>query len=310
MKINRKDLFTKPIFVTLLAIFCCLLWGSAAPLIKTGYSLFNIAKNDTGTQLIFAGTRFALAGLLTIIVFSIINKKILFPSRGNYLHVLELGMVQTVIQYFFFYIGLANTSGVKCSIIQGANAFIALLIASIIFRMEKLTFYKIIGCVIGFSGVIIINLIGNTMDLNFRLNGEGAILLSMTAYAFSSILIKMFSKTERTYILCGYQFFIGGIVLIILGTLMGGHLSGFNFSSTALLAYLAALSAVAYTLWGTLLKYNSVGKVTVFSFVTPIFGVILSAIILGESKQAFGIVGVISLGLICLGIYIVNRTSD
>lgn len=76
-----------------------------------------------------------------------------------------------------------------------------------------------------------------------------------------------------------------------------------------LLIYLALVSSIAYTLWGILLKYNPVGKVAVFGFMNPIFGVILSAWLLGEQNQAFSIIGVVSLLLTCIGIYIVNSNS-
>lgn len=95
-------------------------------------------------------------------------------------------MLQTVLQYFFFYVGLANTTGVKASIIEGVNVFVAVLVASLLFHQEKLTGKKIIGCLVGFAGVVIVNL-GGSMDMGFRLNGEGFIFLSTVAYAFSSV---------------------------------------------------------------------------------------------------------------------------
>lgn len=68
---------------------------------------------------------------------------------------------------------------------------------------------------------------------------------------------------------------------------------------------MAMISAVAYTLWGILLKYNPVSKVAVFGFTNPIFGVILSALILGEGG-AFGMRSLVALVLVCGGIFIVN----
>jgi len=72
------------------------------------------------------------------------------------------------------------------------------------------------------------------------------------------------------------------------------------------LVYLAFLSAMAYALWGILLKYNPVSKVTIFSFMTPVFGVILSKLILiEESAVSFANV-LIALILICIGIITIN----
>ena len=90
---------------------------------------------------------------------------------------------------------------------------------------------------------------------------------------------------------------------------MGGHLESFSFRSIMILCYLAAVSAVAYTIWSLLLKYNSVSKVAVFGFMTPVFGFVLSAICLNE-KDALGFSAVLALVLVCVGIYMVNTNRN
>ena len=87
---------------------------------------------------------------------------------------------------------------------------------------------------------------------------------------------------------------------------MGGHITKVTPSGIGLLVYLALVSAVAYSLWGILLKYNPVSRVTVFGFMNPVFGVLLSARLLGETDQASGILGLLSLLLVSVGIYVVN----
>lgn len=305
---KTNELLTKNSMVCLLALICCLLWGSAFPCIKIGYKMFQIASNDTASQILFAGARFTLAGILTIIIGSVLGKKALVPQKGSWHMVFALCMLQTVIQYLFFYVGLAHTTGVKSSIIEAVNVFIAILVSSLIFHYEKLGKEKIIGCMIGFAGVVLINLNGSGMEGGMSLMGEGFIVLSTVSYAFSSVLIKKFSQKENPVTLSGYQFVAGGLIMAAVGLGMGGHLSGFTPASAALLVYMAMISAVAYSLWGILLKYNPVGKVAVYGFMNPVFGVILSALLLGEQNQAFTAKGLLSLILVCLGIYMVNKT--
>lgn len=297
----------KPWVVCLTALVCCLLWGSAFPSIKIGYQLFEIGSQDTASQILFAGVRFALAGILTVLIGSVMNKKILIPQKTSWTMILRLSLAQTVIQYFFFYIGLANTTGVKSSIINASNVFLALLISSVVFRMERLGTQKIAGCLVGFLGVVLINLDGTGLNGGMKLMGEGFILCSALSYAISSVLIKKYSQKENPVILSGYQFALGGVVMAAAGSVMGGQLHGFSAKAILLLVYMAMISAVAYSLWGILLKYNPVGKVAVYGFMNPVFGVILSALLLGEQNQAFTLRGLISLILVCVGIYIVNR---
>lgn len=269
--------------------------------------MLHIASSDIASQILFAGVRFTLAGILTIAIGSLISKSLLFPAKENWGMVGKLCLFQTVLQYLLFYIGLANTTGVKSSIIESANVFVAILLSSLVFRYECLGREKILGCIVGFVGVVLINLNGTGLDASMSFMGEGCIFLSTISYAFSSVLIKKYSQKENPVVLSGYQFVMGGLMMSIAGILTGGHLKGFTLASSMLLIYMAMISAVAYSLWGILLKYNPVGKVAVYGFMNPVFGVILSAVLLGEQNQAFTFQGLISLLLVCVGIYLVNR---
>lgn len=176
------DLTSLPL-VCLIAAICCFLWGSAFPCIKIGYSLFHIASQDTASQLLFAGVRFSLAGVLVILSGSLMNRRLLLPSKASLGNICKLSLVQTVIQYLFFYIGLANTSGVKSSIIEASNVFFCILTASLLFHYERFTLAKLTGCLFGFAGVVLVNVAGTGMDFHMSLTGEGFILLSALSYS-------------------------------------------------------------------------------------------------------------------------------
>ncbi|MGN0203295.1 MAG: DMT family transporter [Coprococcus sp.] len=304
---DREQWMQKTVVVWLGAMLCCALWGSAFPFVKIGYRLFNIVSEDTASQILFAGCRFTLAGMMAVFIGSIAARQFLHPTRDNIGRVLWLSFLQTVLQYLFFYIGLAHTSGVKASIIEAVNVFVAILVASILFHQEKLTFQKLAGCMVGFAGVVLINL--NGMNFEMSLQGEGFIFLSTVAYAFSSVFLKRFSVKDNTVMLSGYQFIMGGIIMVIVGIVMGGHINVPSGKAVVLLLYLAMVSAVAYSVWGLLLKYNPVSRVAVFGFMNPVFGVILSAVFLHESDQASGWTGILSLILVCIGIYVVNYSK-
>lgn len=305
MKANK--LFTNTIFVALAAILCCALWGSATPFIKIGYELILPERNVPST-ILFAGIRFTLAGLITIIIYSIARKRFLYPKKENIAKVATVSCFQTVIQYIFFYIGLSNTSGVKGTIISGSNAFFAMLIASLVFRQEKLTPKKIIACLLGFAGIVVVNL--NGLDFNMNFMGDGFVLFSTVAYAVSSVLIKRYSNYEDPVVISGYQFVMGGIVMMIAGAAFGGYVAFDGIKAVLVLGYLALLSAVAYALWGVLLKHNPVSKVTIFSFTIPIFGVLLSNLLLTESSNVDPINLIITLVLVCSGVIMLNYKKN
>ena len=304
--VQKKNTLTKTGIVALLACVCCILWGSAIPVIKTGYRLMEVDAADTASQIVFAGVRFTLAGLLVLIFASIPEKKVLIPDRTILKYAVPVCLAQTVGQYFFFYIGVAHTFGVKGGIITGLGNFIAILMSCLIVRNERMTGRKMAGCVLGFAGVVVINLMGKSLDMGFTLTGEGFILISQVAYGISTILINIYSKKVSPVVLSGTQFTMGGIVLTLIGVGMGGHLGSVTAVGVVIIFYLAMVSAVAYTLWSVLLAWNDVSKVAIFGFVNPLCSVILSALILGEVKQAFNTGSLAALLLVCAGIYIVN----
>lgn len=302
-----KSIFTNRIFVVLSAVLCCALWGSATPFIKIGYELVLPVQN-TASTILFAGIRFTLAGIITILIYSIARRKLLYPEKENIAKVATVSCFQTVIQYIFFYIGLANTTGVKGTIISGSNAFFAMLIASLIFKQEKLTPKRIFACVLGFAGIVVVNL--NGLDFTMNFTGDCFVLFSTLAYAMSSVLIKRYSQYEDPVVISGYQFVMGGIVMIITGLIMGGVVAFESAKAVAVLGYLSLLSAVAYALWGILLKHNPVSKVTIFSFTIPIFGVLLSNLLLTEASNVSPINLVITLVLVCTGVIMLNYKKD
>lgn len=303
---GKKHFLQKTWVVALLALLCCVLWGSATPCIKTGYKMFGISGTDYMSTILFAGIRFILAGILTVAIGSLIAKKPLVPKKSSIKYVLALSLVQTVLQYVFFYIGHAYASGVTAAIVNGSNVFIAILVAAFVFKTEKMTVKKTVGCILGFAGVIVVSMAKG--DMGFTFMGAGFILIAALAYAFSSVMIKMYSKYENPVTLSGWQFFIGGLIMTGFSLPMGGKLEiaqGNAQNAILLLIYMACISAVAYSLWGLLMKYNDVSRVSVFGPFNPISGVILSAVFLKESGS-IGIEVAFALVLVSVGILVVN----
>lgn len=187
--------------------------------------------------------------------------------------------------------------------------FVAILIAALVFKQEKLTAVKLLGSILGFCGIVLVNLTGAELDFNFQMQGEGMIILSTICYGISSALIRVYGKDENPIVLSSYQFALGGFVMIVIGYLTGGRLNVWTGKGMAIVIYLAFVSAIAYTVWSLLLHHNNVSKVAVFGCLNPVFGAILSALILKESGQNFGIKEVIALVLISGGIFIVQKDA-
>lgn len=291
-------------------IFCCFLWGSAFPLIKIGYGLFGVASGDAPSQLVFAGLRFLLSGALVVGGVSVAQRRPLLPARRDLRPIFLLSCCQTIGQYFFFYLGLAKAAGVTSSIIEASATFFAIILAALAFHAERLTARKLFGCAVGFAGVVLVNLGAAAAPggLGFSLDGEGLVLVSTVSSALSTCLINRFSADHDPVLLSGWQFALGGVVLLAIGLAGGGSLAPTDLApATGLLVYLALVSAVAYSLWSRLLSENPVSRVSVFGFMNPVFGVLLSAVLLGEGNSVSPVLAVAALVLVSAGIILVNR---
>jgi drug/metabolite transporter (DMT)-like permease len=302
---KQVSVFTDRKVVFLLATLCCLLWGSAYPAIKNGYALFEIAGDDIPSKLVFAGYRFLFAGLVLLIVVAASRKPVFALDKLAVGQVTLVGLMQTTLQYVFFYIGLAYATGVKSSIMNATGTFFSVLLAHYIYKNDRLSYNKVLGCVVGFLCVIAVNFQDSLLNLDFTLLGEGFIVIAAFVLSAASIYGKKVSQRIDSVVLTGWQLGIGGGGLLLLGYAFGGHLGLPSAAALALLAYLVALSAVAFSLWTILLKHNRVSMITVFNFMVPIFGTLLSALFLDERFLEWK--NGLALLLVCGGIWLVTK---
>jgi len=289
-----------------LATLCCALWGSAYPAIKNGYALLHIAAGDVASQVLFAGWRFAAAGLILLGLAGLLRKPVRVRDARQVRQVALLGLTQTAIQYVFFYVGLAHATGVKSSIMNATGVFFSVALAHFLYRDDRLSARKVVGCLIGFLGVVVVNLGGGgRLTFDFTLLGEGFVIIAAFVLAAASIYGKRLSETMDPMVMTAWQLLIGGGLLTAGGLAFGGRIEGVDLASASLLLYLALLSSVAFSVWSLLLKHNPVGLVAAFNFLVPVFGVGLSAVFLGESFLRWS--NLAALVLVCAGIWLVTR---
>ncbi len=289
------------------AAFCCLLWGSAYPAIKSGYEIFQIAVDDIPSKVVFAGYRFLFAGILLLLFMLVQSKPLGRLSTRQFGQVALLGVTQTSLQYVFFYVGLAFTTGVKGSIMNATGTFFSVLLAHFIYQNDKLSFNKSLGCVLGFTGVMVVNLSSGSLDFSFSLMGDGFVVMAAFILSAATLYGKRISQTVDPMVMTGYQLALGGLVLMIGGYVSGGSLTFHGVGSVMILGYLTLLSSVAFALWSVLLKYNRVGMIAPFNFLIPVSGALLSALFLGENILEWKYA--VALVLVCSGIWWVNKVA-
>ncbi len=293
-----KELLRKRWFAPIGAVICTVLWGTAYPVIKYGYAQLNMTA--VADKLIFAGLRFFLAGVMVLIVAWIRNRRFPTVPKERIGGVLLYGVLQTGLMYLFNYIGVANTTATKTSVLTAASAFFAVIFAPLFFKGERLTALKLIGVFVGMTGILLVN----TEALGgFSLMGEGLVLLSTLLNTAGSFVGKRVSGGiifEAT----AYQLMTGGAMLLFCGIPMGGSYP-LTAQSLWIVLYLAFVSAAAFTLWTALLVYHEAGRILVFNMLIPVTGAVWSFFILGE-QQMLDLMFLLSVLLTAAGIILVN----
>ena len=303
---NTKKIFTGRWQVAVLAVSSCLLWGSAFPSLKISYAQIMPLNVNAYDRMIFASLRFFLASLM-LFALVLLNgqRRELFKIKKYFLALLILGSMQTSLQYFFFYNGLANTTGVKSSIISTSGIFMTVIASHFVYKNDRLNFKKSLGIILGFLGVLVVNLNRGELNTAFLFTGEGFLIISAAISAAASFLAKKLTGNLNALIVTAWQMFMGSLILFFVSS-TGSGFSRLSFSpfTLILLFYLAFISAAAFSLWYTLIKYNALGFVTIYKFMIPVSGVFLSSLLLPD--ESINLIIISAMLMVSLGIIIIN----
>ena len=303
---EQISIFQKPVWVVIFALTAAIAWGWAFPLIKVGFNAFGITADMTGSKMLFAGIRFAAAGLIVLSVARSNGRSFRTSRLIDWRFILAFALMNTTLHYFFFYVGMSHSEGSRAAILNSLSTFLVVLLACACFKSDKLTSRKMLGCAVGFSGILALNLSGSESG-RFTWLGDGMIILNAICGATANLMTRGLSRRVDVFVGTGYSLTIGGLLLIIPGLVMGGTLPNVNLLGIICLILLIAISAIGFALYNKLLSLNPVGKVAIYNSLIPIVGAVTSCLCLGEIfHPKYAIAG----GLAALGIYIINKGKN
>lgn len=303
MTAENKSIFQRPLWVTIFALTAAILWGWAYPFIKLGFAEFLITPDMTGSKMLFAGIRFFLSGVIILAVAGKAKRKFAVSKPADWLYILVFSLLNTTLHYAFFYFGLSHSAGSRAAILNSMSVFTVVILACIFFKSDKMTMRKVLGCVIGFAGILALN-IGGEDSGQFTWLGDGMIILNALCSAFAALMTRGLGKRVDVFVGTGYGLSLGGLLLVIPGLLFGGTLPNITLWGISILLMLIGISTIGFTLYNKLLTCNPVGKVAIYNSLIPVVGAITSCLCLNEP---FYWKYVIAGGLATIGIYIINK---
>lgn len=301
---QTKSIFQQSLWVTIFALTAAIAWGWAYPLIKLGFSEFAISADMTSSKMLFAGIRFCLSGLIILAIAGTKKRDFKVRKPIDWWYILLFCMMNTTLHYAFFYFGLSHSEGSRAAILNSLSVFSVVIFACIFFKSDRMTVKKIIGCIVGFAGILSLNL-GGAESGKFTWLGDGMIILNALCGASASLLTRGLGKRVDVFVGTGYSLAIGGALLIIPGLMMGGELPQITLLGITYLLLLIAISTLGFTLYNKLLTCNPVGKVAIYNSLIPVVGAVTSCLCLDETFYIkYMIAGALAAG----GIYIINKS--
>lgn len=301
---NTTSIFQRPVWVTIFALTAAIAWGWAYPLIKLGMQEFAISPEMTGSKMLFAGIRFCLSGLIILAIAGGKKRNFAVRKPADWWYLLIFCLLNTTLHYAFFYFGLSHSEGSRAAILNSLSVFSVVIFACLFFKSDHMTLKKIIGCVLGFAGILSLNL-GGADSGRFTWLGDGMIILNALCSASASLMIRGLGKRVDVFVGTGYSLAIGGTLLIIPGLFMGATLPNVSTLGGLYLLLLIAISTLGFTLYNKLLTCNPVGKVAIYNSLIPVVGAVTSCLCLNET---FYLKYVIAGFLAAAGIYIINKS--
>ena len=295
----------KRILYQLGAFLCCMIWGSIFPIMKVCYQEMHIPSNAVAEELLLAGLRFSLAGIILLLLFKVITRGKLFPDRRDMLKVFGYGLEQTTLQYTLFYIAIGFLPGSRGSIINATNAFLSVILAHFLTKSDRMNRYKVLGCVVGLGGLVVLGTdSGSGSGGTSLLFWDLLMFLAGASFSVSNLIAKSLSRRVDPVLLSGWGMLFGGVVLCIIAAIMGAGMLHGSLLGWGMFVALALSSVISVGLWNWLLKRCPVSSVSVYTCLMPVISSLLSAVLLRE--QVFTLTNLLSLFMVSSGVFFVN----
>lgn len=278
-----------------IAIVFVFLWASA-------YVPSKIASIES-PPLWFLAVRFAAAGLVLAAIAAAFRRSPPATLRG-WAVACALGVLTNALYLGLTYTALQRLSSGMGAIVASTNPLVLALLAPR-FLGEKLTRLKVVGLLLGFGGVLAIVLA--------RAGSRGA-LPQDVALAFagvlagvgSTLLFKRWAEGADLLVVNAIQLLAAAVAVTPVALLVSGvpHVAPTPELIASFCYLVLVVSVGASLLWFWLLSRGEASRVSAYYYLTPAFGLALSALLLHERVEPHDIAGLVA---IAGGIVLVQR---
>jgi drug/metabolite transporter (DMT)-like permease len=291
---ETKDYLDVKAVVTL--IILTLFWGCNHPAIKI---------SNQGVSPIFASTLRSIIASICGLIYCLRKEEKVFHKDVMLFHGVMVGLLFGA-EFACIYFGLLYTDAARSVLFVYLSPFVVAIGAHFFLKGDRLTFLKILGLVLAFTGIFVV--FGGRPRTAKAAMYFGDILQITAAvlWGATTLYIKKFMAEKvqpiNTFL---YQLFFSIPILLIISLILepkwiykvDPYVVGSLFYQSVIIAF------ITYFVWFKLIHKYSVSRLSVFTFFTPIFGVLFGVFLLHEELTVSLMIG---LPLVSTGIFLVN----
>ena len=257
-------------------LILCGIWGSTWLFIKLGLTVL--------PPLTFAGIRFLFASLILLAL--ILARGVRWPrKRRDWFVIAVVGLLQFSLNYGLVFWGEQRITSGLAAVLQSTFPAFGLVIAHFYLPNERITGKKVVGVLLGFTGIAIIFSQQLSIAGQSALLGSVALVLSAFCGSYGNVLVKAYGTQIDPFVLAAGQMVCGFPPLLALGIATEGNPFHLHWTGRAILAmaYLVIVGSVmAFTLFYWLVRHMDVLNTMLIALVTPVVAVVLGMMVLDE----------------------------
>lgn len=296
-----RDLLSSPTGAVGAFLLLAALWGSSFVAIEAGLAYF--------PPLLFAGVRYALAGVAVLAYATVVSDRWIPRGRDEWLGVGVAGALVIAAYHGLLYVGELHVSGAIAAVIVSLSPVLTAAFAALLLPNERLGPLEIGGFALGVVGVAVI---ADPGGAGLMAGGDGALLgglspellgvalvfLSAVSFSIGAVLLRPLRTDLPIAALQGWAMVVGAGLLFGAAAVTGESPASIVWNATSIvsLTYLTVLSGiVGFLLYFALLDAVGPTQLHLVSYVEPVVAAVGSWVVLGHLIGGEAILGFVAI---------------
>ena len=249
--------------------------------------------------------RFLISGLIGIAIARFLGQT-WHLTPGQWRATIVFGLCQNALYLGLNFVAMQTVEASLASIIASTMPLAVGLAGWVIFR-ERLSALGVLGLFAGAGGVALI--MGARMQAGADFYGIALCFIAVASLTVATLMVRGASSGGNLLMIVGLQMLVGAGFLVIPGLMFDQPEVTWSVKLVLAFSYTVLMPGLVATfIWFWLVQRIGAVKAATFHFLNPFFGVMIAAVLLGETLSVWDIVGVVIIMVGILSVQMARQT--